>query len=203
MGAIQRLKVWLGLADDYEADYEDEENYEEQPAEEGLARPKAYTSPYEGATAVRRVERKPDLDRARDPRRSGSFDSMARGFSEAPGGGVDEYHAPPRPAYERERPLASVSAPQVQMHVVEPRAFHEAQAIADRFKAGTPIIMNLSSSDADLAKRLLDFASGLTYGLEGGLRKVADKVFMLTPRNVDVSDEDRRRLKDKGLFTLE
>jgi cell division inhibitor SepF len=198
------LKVWLGLADDDEGDYEDEEYYEDPPAEPALARPKSYTSPYEGSSAVTRVERKPDLDRARDPRRSGSFDSMARGFSDAPGPDTaTEYQPPPRPSYDRERPLASVSAPQVQMHVVEPRAFHEAQAIADRFKAGTPIIMNLSSSDADLAKRLLDFASGLTYGLDGGLRKVADKVFMLTPRNVDVSDEDRRRLKDKGLFTLE
>jgi cell division inhibitor SepF len=89
------------------------------------------------------------------------------------------------------------------MAIVEPRAFSEAQSIADKFKEGTPVIMNLSSSDAELAKRLLDFASGLTYGLDGGLQKVSDKVFMLTPRNVDVSAEDRRRLKDRGLFSLD
>jgi cell division inhibitor SepF len=55
----------------------------------------------------------------------------------------------------------------------------------------------------DLAKRLLDFASGLTYGLDGGLQKVSDKVFMLTPHNVDVSDADRRRLRDTGLYSAE
>jgi cell division inhibitor SepF len=89
------------------------------------------------------------------------------------------------------------------MHIVEPRSFAEAQSIADRFKAGTPVIMNLSSSDAELSKRLLDFASGLTYGLDGGLQKVSEKVFMLTPSNVDVSAEDRRKLRDEGLFTLD
>ena len=63
--------------------------------------------------------------------------------------------------------------------------------------------MNLTSTTPDLAKRLLDFASGLTYGLDGGLQKVADKVFMLTPHNVDVSDADRRRLRDTGLFSIQ
>lgn len=88
------------------------------------------------------------------------------------------------------------------MHITEPKSFSEAQAIADRFKSGTPVIMNLTMTQPDLAKRLIDFASGLTYGLDGGLQKVSDKVFMLTPANVDVSAEDRRRLLDKGLFDL-
>jgi cell division inhibitor SepF len=63
--------------------------------------------------------------------------------------------------------------------------------------------MNLSNSGADVAKRMIDFTSGLTYGVDGGLQKVADKVFMLTPANVAVSAEDRRRLRDKGLFSLD
>ena len=209
MGVIQRMKVWLGLADDYDGEYEEE--YEEHPraesADEGddaaPARPQSYASPYSGKPTVRRVEREPDLDRARDAR-PGSFDSMARGFS---GDAPAEYDAPSpsrAPSYDRpERPLTSVAQPHVQMAIVEPRAFSEAQAIADKFKDGTPVIMNLGSSDADLAKRLLDFASGLTYGLEGGLQKVSDKVFMLTPRNVEVSAEDRRRLKDRGRFSAD
>ena len=91
----------------------------------------------------------------------------------------------------------------MKMHIVEPKSFTEAQSIADKFKQGTPVIMNMASTSPDLAKRLLDFASGLTYGLDGGLQKVSDKVFMLTPHNVDVSDADRRRLRDTGLFSGE
>jgi cell division inhibitor SepF len=95
------------------------------------------------------------------------------------------------------------STPQVKMHITEPRSFSEAQSIADKLKADTPVIMNLTMTDPDLAKRFIDFASGLTYGLDGGLQKVADRVFMLTPANVSVSAEDRRRLRDKGLFSLD
>ena len=207
MGVIQRMKVWLGLADDYDGEYEDEYDAPRQeaaPADDaGLARPQAYTSPHGGKPTVRRVEREPELDRARD-QRPGSFESMARGLSGGRDDGPSEYTPPPRPSYDRpERPLASVSPPHVQMAIVEPRAFSEAQSIADKFKAGTPVIINLGSCDAELAKRLLDFASGLTYGLDGGLQKISDKVFMLTPRNVDVSAEDRRRLKDRGLFSVD
>ncbi len=89
----------------------------------------------------------------------------------------------------------------MKMHIVEPKSFTEAQGIADKFKQGTPVIMNMATTPPDLAKRLLDFASGLTYGLDGGLQKVSDKVFMLTPHNIEVSDADRRRLRDTGMFS--
>jgi len=89
------------------------------------------------------------------------------------------------------------------MHIVEPKSFSEAQGIADRFKSGMPVIMNLSETSPDVAKRLLDFASGLMYGLDGGLQKVSDRVFMLTPANMDVSAVDRQRLKAQGLFPMD
>ena len=63
-----------------------------------------------------------------------------------------------------------------------------------------PVILNLQSSDQDLSKRLIDFASGLTYALDGGMQRVADKVFLLTPRNVEVSAEERARLLERGGF---
>jgi cell division inhibitor SepF len=200
---IGRLKSWLGLGEHHD-DYDDEEYYDDD-AEEAAP---SYTSPYGGESSVKVVDRRPDVDRARGARSGsgsrGSFDSMASRFDDR-GGRPAEYEPPARASWDREQaaPVSSISAPQVKMHIVEPRAFSEAQAIADKFKLGTPVIMNLTGSDADLSKRLLDFASGLTYGLEGGLQKVSDKVFMLTPRNVDVSAEDRRRLKDKGLFTID
>jgi cell division inhibitor SepF len=88
----------------------------------------------------------------------------------------------------------------VRVHLVLPRGFNDAQQIADRFKQDIPVILNLQGSDADLSKRLIDFASGLTYALDGGMQRVADKVFLLTPRNVEVSAEERARLLERGGF---
>lgn len=84
--------------------------------------------------------------------------------------------------------------------VVPPRTFNDAQAIADQFKRGLPVIVNLQSTDSDLAKRLIDFASGLTYGLDGGMQRIADKVFLLTPPDVEVSEEDRAAMLEGGFF---
>ena len=72
--------------------------------------------------------------------------------------------------------------------------------IADQFKDAVPVILNLQGTDTDLSKRLIDFASGLTYALDGGMQRIADKVFLLTPRNVEVSAEERARLMEKGFF---
>jgi cell division inhibitor SepF len=88
----------------------------------------------------------------------------------------------------------------VQVHLVVPKSFNDAQQIADQFKDSVPVILNLQSSDTDLSKRLIDFASGLTYALDGGMQRIADKVFLLTPRNVEVSAEERARLIEKGFF---
>jgi len=88
----------------------------------------------------------------------------------------------------------------LQVHLVVPKSFNDAQQIADRFKEDVPVILNLQQSDADLSKRLIDFSSGLTYALDGGMQRIADKVFLLTPRNVDVSAEERARLIEKGFF---
>ena len=88
----------------------------------------------------------------------------------------------------------------VQVHLVVPKNFNDAQQVADQFKNDLPVILNLQGTDTELAKRLIDFSSGLTYALDGGMQKVADKVFMLTPRNVEVSAEERARLIEKGFY---
>ena len=87
-----------------------------------------------------------------------------------------------------------------QVHVVHPKSFNDAQQVADKFKRDVPVIINLQEADHDLAKRMIDFASGLTYALDGGMQRIADKVFMLTPRNVELSAEERARLIEKGFF---
>ncbi|HSL63929.1 MAG TPA: cell division protein SepF [Gaiellaceae bacterium] len=108
-------------------------------------------------------------------------------------------------AREQERPRlrsvdAAPSTASVRVHLVIPRSFNDAQQVADKFKDGIPVILNLQSSDAELSKRLIDFASGLTYALNGGMQRVADKVFLLTPRNVEVSAEERARIIERGGF---
>jgi cell division inhibitor SepF len=88
----------------------------------------------------------------------------------------------------------------IQVHLVIPKNFNDAQQIADQFKDSIPVILNLQGTDTELSKRLIDFASGLTYALDGGMQRIADKVFLLTPRNVEVSAEERARLIEKGFF---
>ena len=86
------------------------------------------------------------------------------------------------------------------IHKSEPRRFNEARDIADRFKDGVPVIMNLQSTDDTIARRLVDFASGLVYGLDGKIEMVANRVYLLTPANVDVSAEDRERIAGGDLY---
>jgi cell division inhibitor SepF len=86
------------------------------------------------------------------------------------------------------------------MHLVIPKSFNDAQQVADKFKDEIPVVLNLQGTDTDLSKRLIDFASGLTYALDGGMQRVADRVFMLTPRNVEISAEERAQLIEKGFF---
>ncbi|MGZ4400158.1 MAG: cell division protein SepF [Gaiellaceae bacterium] len=86
------------------------------------------------------------------------------------------------------------------VHLVIPRSFNDAQQIADRFKQAIPVILNLQGVESELSKRLIDFASGLTYALDGGMQRVADKVFLLTPRNVEVSAEERARMLERGFY---
>jgi cell division inhibitor SepF len=88
----------------------------------------------------------------------------------------------------------------VKLHLVIPKSFNDAQQVADKFKDDIPVVLNLQSTDTDLSKRLIDFASGLTYALDGGMQRVADRVFMLTPRNVEISAEERAQLIEKGFF---
>ena len=87
------------------------------------------------------------------------------------------------------RPSATAS-----IHRSEPKRFNEARDVADRFKSGTAVIMNLQSTEDTIARRLVDFASGLVYGMDGKIEMVANRVYLLTPANVDVSAEDRERI---------
>ena len=121
---------------------------------------------------------------------------------------IDDIFADEPQSRSRTRVLRSVgngragggAGDNVRVHLVIPKNFNDAQQIADKFKDSIPVILNLQGSDTDLSKRLIDFASGLTYALDGGMQRIAEKVFLLTPRNVEVSAEERARLLEKGFF---
>ena len=92
------------------------------------------------------------------------------------------------------------TAPPRQINVVEPRIFDDAQDFADRFKAGVPVIINLRMTEQKHAPKILQFASGLVYGLNGRMQKVGDQVYLLTPFNMEVSADEKRRLVEGGFF---
>ncbi|MGH2809086.1 MAG: cell division protein SepF [Actinomycetota bacterium] len=95
-------------------------------------------------------------------------------------------------------PQAPVSP---RFHLVHPSSFNDAQEVGDKFREGFSVIMNLTSADRELGRRLVDFASGLAYGLGGSMQPVAENVFLVTPAGVQVSAEERRRLlEERGFF---
>ena len=168
-----RALVYFGIVEE-ELDW-DEEGYE---AEQDLERT------YRERPNVRRLHTRrhtPDFDDWSDPNARSRRTATLR----QPGG---------KPSLE------AVSSGAARVHLVVPRSFNDAQAIADKFKDGIPVILNLQDTDAELSKRLIDFSSGLTYALTGEMQHVADKVFLLTPRNVEVSAEERARLLERGFF---
>ena len=169
-----RALVYFGLAEEYHDDYED------PPSEVELE------DRYKERPNVRRLRRRRDEYEdifAEDDRSEGAAASGGRGRSAT-----------------ALKQVGSRGNGDVRVHLVVPKSFNDAQQIADKFKDSIPVILNLQSSDTDLSKRLIDFASGLTYALDGGMQRIADKVFMLTPRNVEISAEERARLIEKGFF---
>ena len=172
-----RALVYFGLAEDRDV-YEEEEPVEPEAELEDR---------YRERPSVRRL---PSSRRRRD-----EFDDIfadddppARTTTLRPvAGGRAGSAAPSRNGEQR-------------VHLVIPKSFNDAQQVADKFKDDVPVILNLQGTETDLSKRLIDFASGLTYALDGGMQRIADKVFMLTPRNVEISAEERARLIEKGFF---
>jgi cell division inhibitor SepF len=177
-----RALVYFGLAEDHE--YGDEEFYEPETSgggEEIFEAPQRESR--RSRSNVRRLEsRRQRRDEIDDIFADDEPVTSTRTLRPVEGGGNGNGGA------------------DVQVHLVTATSFNDAQEVADRFKQGVPVILNLQTTEAELSKRLIDFASGLTYALDGGMQKIADKTFLLTPRNVEVSAEERARLIEKGFF---
>ncbi|MEA2167573.1 MAG: cell division inhibitor SepF [Solirubrobacteraceae bacterium] len=181
---LHRSAVYFGLAEDR---YEDE-YFEDEPA-----RATTRTVDREAEMEDRYRER-PNVRRLQSRRRRDEIDDI---FGDDDAG---------RGATQTLRSVGGTSSRSnggrndVRVHFVAPKSFNDAQDVADKFKETIPVILNLQGVDADLSKRLIDFASGLTYALDGGMQRIAEKTFMLTPRNVEVSAEEKARLLEKGFF---
>ena len=91
-------------------------------------------------------------------------------------------------------------AQSAKVHVVVPASFNDAQEIGDRLKGGQPVIVNLQACERDLSRRMMDFCSGAAYVLGAHMDRVADKVLLVTPSNVEVSADEKRRLQERGLY---
>lgn len=200
----RKTMTYLGLGPDEE--YEDE--YYEQPPEPSTpprsappatARPAPPQQAAPMATPGPRIVPSPPGDdsdvRVVPAVRTLPPEGGGRGAGAGAGaGGVDEQFEPPGPTV-RAIPTPARARP----HVVSPGSFDDAMEIGNAFKQGQPVIMNLAGADRDLARRLIDFGSGVVFALDGSMERVAPQVYLITPTDVEVSDDDRRRLQERGL----
>ncbi|QTR02057.1 cell division protein SepF [Saccharothrix algeriensis] len=203
MSGFHKLKAYFGMvpaeyADDpdyeadragrydYRAEYADHEDYEPYPEQRNGRRP---ATRYRGEP-----EEAEDFEadlRARAARRS---------WTAAPTHGALAVE-PQREPVSRARPAPEPARkPLGRITTLNPRSYSEARTIGEHYRDGTPVIINLTDmNDAD-AKRLVDFAAGLAFALRGSIDKVTNKVFLLSPPNIDVTAEDRRRLAEGGFL---
>ena len=191
----RRALEYFGLV---EGDYiEEGEYYDEGDTGTERALDDTAVAPREGVSSgsSRRRGREDDIDDIFGDEEPAPRRSRARP--------ADDTSEEPRPRRGRRRaaPAGNGGGGGVaSMHVVTPRSFNDAQQVADEFKRSKPVIINQQSTDRELSKRLIDFSSGMTYALGGGMQRISQGIFLLTPENVEVSAEEKARLLEGGFF---
>jgi len=170
---IKKSMAYLGLVDDYD-DYDD---YDARPAPAGSRQRTAAPEPEEQQQPVTQPSR------IRVASANGPVSQVA------PAQQSQASRPSPSPSVKVSKPESSA-----RVHVVAPERFSDAVEIANRLMGNQPVIVNMQTADRDLQRRMIDFCSGATYALSGGMERVADEVFLLTPSNVKVSEEERQRL---------
>jgi cell division inhibitor SepF len=177
-GAMRKMGVYLGLVEEDDG-YSDVDTMERVPARgDYVAEPRGARS----SEVVRQV--------ARDW--PGEYEPSGPAHPRSTRAEVNEYSD--RGDY------AEVDRGSYRITTLHPRTYNEARTIGEHFRAGTPVIMNLSEMDDADAKRLVDFAAGLTFGLHGRIERVTAKVFLLSPHNVTVTAQDKARIADGAFF---
>ncbi len=181
MGAMRKMAVYLGLVEDDALEYVDEHDDYDDPRTTSRHEPQGYSS-------VREVPQ---------PTRTSS-----RPVSSAPAtrGNLATDTAVHADVRHEVRPADPVSVSDLyRITTLHPRSYNDARRIGEEFRDGVPVIMNLSDMDDAEAKRLVDFAAGLIFGCRGSIERITNKVFLLSPQNVDVAAEAHRLAQD-GFF---
>jgi cell division inhibitor SepF len=173
-GFFKRTMVYLGLVDD---EYDDYDDYE----------PRAMPGP-------RAVQRAQEAEASEETESPLATTTTIRPLPRDDVG-VTAPTITPRPVV---RPTSVDSGARV--HVIAPMQFGDARQIADRLMSNQPVIVNLQVANKELMRRMIDFCSGVAYALNGKMERVADRVFLVTPSNVQVSAEERQRLQENGLL---
>ena len=109
---------------------------------------------------------------------------------------IDDHRRPERRPERR----ASQASDLARIETVTPRTYNDARTVGEHYRSGVPVIMNLSEIDDDDAKRLVDFAAGLVFAVHGSINRVTAKVFLLSPENITVTDEDKQRIAAGGFY---
>jgi cell division inhibitor SepF len=183
---LDRIAAWFGFGVDEDEYYEDEEEMDRRYNDE------------EYVNGARGAEPGPTVRRLGRAERSSAFGtSLGDLFGSESSARGERYNANQNPPAHL-RPVPDQRTTRVS--VLEPSSFNDAQNLADRFKRQQPVILNLQNVDGDLSRRMVDFCSGLTYALDGNIQSVANRVFLLTPRDVEVSAEERKRIAERAFF---
>ncbi len=221
MSALQKLKAYFGMVPADELDEYDDDRYSGYgsvyPADEpdfDTYSDRIRRRPLATPRPVSRVDQADDfghdMDRSRPPRRSSwTSEPPTRTLAPPIRGALavePQVEAPPRPRVEPRpvpQPVVAETAPAhplSRITTLHPRTFVDARTIGERYRDGAPVIINLTDlSDSD-ARRLVDFAAGLAFAMRGDIDKITNKVFLISPPDVDVTAEDRRRLAEGGVF---
>ncbi len=135
------------------------------------------------------------------------YDGQYAEYQDEPGADPEDAASAARPGYVTEmavdaaRPaVARQPTDLTRITTLHPRTYNEARAIGEHFREGIPVIMNLTEMVDSDAKRLVDFAAGLIFGLRGSIERVTNKVFLLSPANIEVTAEDKARIAERGFF---
>lgn len=197
-GTMKKMAVYLGLVEDdrYDEFYDDFESdsYDEAPdtrgrGEDDSRAPRSYERSYGAAQSqdTVSVSERPAAREAAAPARDWRNETTV----------LDPVAAAAHPAAGRPRARATREADPKRISTVQPHSYNDARRIGEEFRGGVPVIMDLTELDDADAKRLVDFAAGLVFGVRGSIERVSNKVFMLTPADLEVSAEDARaRLRD-------
>ncbi|HNI33887.1 MAG TPA: cell division protein SepF [Microthrixaceae bacterium] len=202
-GMLRKGMSWLGLGPDDE--YNEYDDYDDEPivdltGQHAAVRPAPVVRsvPAPARPPVSRVESPESWDEPIESSAVRVLPSAAGSTSVRSRGGVAAAE-PIRPRGVVRPVPASPQPTSARPHVVNPKTFNDAQEVGDWFRKRQPVIVNLQDLDRDLARRLLDFSSGVAYGLGGSVERVASHVYLLSPLDVEISQDDRRRLRESGL----